>query len=400
MSSSDIFEKTDRFVMHTYGRRKLALVRGKGALLWDAEGKEYVDFVSGLGVNAVGHCNPAVVSAIRKQSKRLLHISNLYYNDVQAELAEIMCKLSPFYIDSVFFCNSGTEAVESALKLARKHTGKKEIIAMKNAFHGRTMGALSATWSEKYRKAFEPLVPDVDFAEFNNIASVKEIAEKKKGNVAAIITEVIQGEGGIVPAKKEFLIELRKFCDENGIMLIFDEVQTGFGRTGKMFAHELYGVQPDIMSLAKAGGGGLPFGAVLARKEVADSFSPGDHASTFGGNPLACSAALAAIRFILEKKLSEKAGRDGKAFKKKLFVLCDSFPSLVLDVRGEGLMLAMELDSKERCTELLNFALARGVLLCTAGENSIRFLPPLVIKKEQIAKGLQTIEEFLKSKKN
>ncbi|KUO69954.1 MAG: acetylornithine aminotransferase, partial [Clostridia bacterium BRH_c25] len=289
-------------VLNTYARFNITAAEGKGCLLYDEQGKEYLDFVSGIAVNCLGHCHPAVIKAIQEQSCKLMHVSNLYWSEQQISLAEKLCTLSG--LQGAFFCNSGTEAVESAVKFARKYgklkggMGKHEILYMKNSFHGRTLGALSVTGQEKYQKDFMPLIPGVKSVEFNDIDKLRS---EMNSNICAIIVEPIQGEGGIISAQESFLKEARKLCEKYEALLIFDEVQCGIGRLGSLFAFEKFGVMPDLICLAKGLGGGFPIGAVVASGKVAESITPGDHGSTFGGNPLACSVALTILNELLEK---------------------------------------------------------------------------------------------------
>jgi acetylornithine/N-succinyldiaminopimelate aminotransferase len=324
----------------------------------------------------VGHSHPKVVDAICEQAKKMIHCSNLYYTQEQVELAKLLTEVSPH--DKAFFCNSGAEANEGAVKLARKFTGNGEIIAMENSFHGRTLAMITATGQHKYKKGFEPLPPGFTHVPYGDIEAVAETITEK---TAAVLVEPIQGEGGVIVPPEGYLKELKKLCDENDILLIFDEVQTGFGRTGEMFASDLFGVTPDITTVAKALGGGFPIGAVLAQKEVADAFEPGDHAATFGGNPLACAAAKASIKVIVDENLPQKAKEMGDYFKYKLNEQKKLY-GIVENVRGVGLMLGMELSIE--CGDIINTAMEQGVLInCTAG-NVLRFLPPLTIEKGQI----------------
>ncbi|HJX09815.1 MAG TPA: aspartate aminotransferase family protein, partial [Candidatus Binatia bacterium] len=301
MNNRQIARLTDKYVANTYARYPIALVRGKGARVWDADGKEYLDFLAGIAVNGLGHCHPAVVRAIERQAKKLLHVSNLYHIQPQAELARELCRHS--FADRVFFCNSGAEANEAALKLVRRYGGEHlggryEILTAHNSFHGRTLATLTATGQEKVRAGYDPLPVGFRQIPFNDLGAAEAAIDESK--TAGILVEPIQGEGGINVADQSYMRGLRELCDRRGLLLIFDEVQTGMGRTGKLFGYEHFGVQPDIMTLAKALGGGLPLGAMLAREDVAKSFGPGSHASTFGGNPLVCSAGLAVMKTLLQ----------------------------------------------------------------------------------------------------
>lgn len=376
-----IAQKDAAHVMQTYGRQPLALVSGKGAVVCDVNGVEYIDCVAGIAVNNVGHCHPRVVEAIKSQAEKLIHVSNLYYTEVQADLAEELVKLTG--MDRAFFCNSGAEAVEAAMKLARVTTGKTDFIAAERSFHGRTMGSLSVTYKEMYRAPFRPLVQEEIFVPYDNADSMAEAITEK---TAAIIIEPIQGEGGIHVPSDGYLQEVRRICDEHGILLIFDEVQTGFGRTGKWFCKDHFGIQPDIMCMAKAMGGGFPMGGIVAKKGIA--FSKGQHASTFGGNPLACAAALGSIAAIKEDGLLERTTELGKYFMDKLRQA--DIPGFK-EVRGRGLMIGLELE--RNCTEMVDHARKHGVLLNSTSETVIRLAPPLVINKDQIDRVVEVIEQ-------
>jgi acetylornithine/N-succinyldiaminopimelate aminotransferase len=376
-----IAQKDAAHVMQTYGRQPLALVSGKGAVVCDVNGVEYIDCVAGIAVNNVGHCHPRVVEAIKSQAEKLIHVSNLYYTEVQADLAEELVKLTG--MERAFFCNSGAEAVEAAMKLARVTTGKTDFIAAERSFHGRTMGSLSVTYKEMYRAPFRPLVQEEIFVPYDNADAMAEAITEK---TAAIIIEPIQGEGGIHVPSDGYLQEVRRICDEHGILLIFDEVQTGFGRTGKWFCKDHFGIQPDIMCMAKAMGGGFPMGGIVAKKGIA--FSKGQHASTFGGNPLACAAALGSIAAIKEDGLLERTTELGKYFMDKLTQA--DIPGFK-EVRGRGLMIGLELE--RNCTEIVDHARKHGVLLNSTSETVIRLAPPLVINKEQIDRVVEVIEQ-------
>jgi len=393
MNSQEIFELDKKYVAQTYGRQPLAIARGKNDIVWDLEGKRYIDCFAGLAVCNLGHAHPKIAKALAAQSKKLVHCSNLYYTQEQAELAEALSKITPNGLDKFFFCNSGTEAVEAAIKLAKRHTGKKGFIAMKGAFHGRTHGALSATWTEKYRKPFEPLLPDFTFVEYGNIAEAEKAITE---NTAAIIVEPVQGEGGVRIPPEGYLAALRKLCYEKKILLIFDEVQTGMGRTGKFFASQLFGVTPDIMTIAKGLGNGFPIGAIAAKSEVMASFQKGDHASTFGGNPLACAVAKTVIEVMLSEKIPEQAAEKGEWFRSKLKKIKSP---LVKEVRGVGLMVALEVATHEIGEKIVSKARERGVLLNLTADTTIRFVPPLTIKRSNLSKVVKTIKEILNEEK-
>ena len=392
MKIEEIKEMADKYLMPTYGRTEVAFSKGCGAKLYDTQGKEYLDFLSGLAVNGLGHSHPKVVRAIKEQVENIIHTSNLYYIRPQAELAKELSRLS--FGGKAFFCNSGAEANEAAIKLARKfgktRGGKYEIITMIGSFHGRTLAALTATGQMKYQYGFEPLLPGFRYTLFNDIEAVFEAITP---STCAIMLELIQGEGGVNVACKNFVREIRKLCDEQKILLIFDEVQTGIGRTGKMFCYQHYGVRPDIMILAKALGNGVPIGAILAKEEIASLLGPGSHASTFGGNFLACRAALTTLETIKEENLLENASKMGDYLMKSLSVLCDSY-SFIDEVRGKGLMVGMELNIKG--ASLVNRCLEKGLLINCVTEKTLRFLPPLIITKEEIDKALGILEDVFK----
>ncbi|MCG0277161.1 MAG: acetylornithine transaminase [Thermanaeromonas sp.] len=394
MTNAEIASLGKRYVMHTYNRYPIALVRGQGTKVWDADGREYLDFIAGLGVNSLGHCHPRVVEALREQAGKLLHCSNLYWIEPQVELAKILVEHSG--LGRAFFCNSGAEAVEAAIKLARKYAkvykGENcfEIITMRRSFHGRTLGALAATGQDKFHRGFEPLPPGFRYVPFNNLEALKEAVTPE---TCAVMLEPVQGEGGVYPAEKEYLKAVRKLCDENGILLIFDEIQCGLGRTGYLFAHQYYEVYPDILTLAKALAGGVPIGAMLAKEEVAQAFSPGDHASTFGGNPLAAACGVAALRALLEEGLVENARKQGEYLMERLRDLAAKFPQ-VLEVRGRGLMVGVEIDGP--ADRIAQVCLEKGLLINAVHGRILRFLPPLTVKKEEIDKALEILRKALK----
>ena len=383
LNYDEITRKYDMYIFQTYTRQPIAIRSAKGAIVTDVNGKEYIDCVAGIAVNNVGHCHPVVVEAIKRQAEQLIHVSNLYYTENQALLAEELASLSG--MDRVFYCNSGAEAVEGALKLARKASGKKEFIATEHAFHGRTRGALSVTHKEKYRKPFEPLSPAV-FVPYNDIEAIRSAITE---NTAGLIIEPIQGEGGVIIPSDDYLKEVREICDDKSVLLILDEVQTGFGRTGKWFAKEHSGITPDIMTTAKAMGGGFPMGAMLAREDVAANFVRGDHASTFGGSALACAAALANIDVIKKEKLVKRSYDMGNYLVSKLRQLNKDY---ILEIRGKGLMVGMELSIK--CEDIVAGAREKGVLLNCTSESVLRFVPPLTITKQQLDKVVSVLDEI------
>ena len=393
MKNRDVAELTDKYVAQTYARYPIALVRGKGVRVWDADGKEYLDFLAGIAVNSLGHCHPAVVRAIQQQSRKLLHVSNLYHILPQSELAQELCRHS--FADRVFFCNSGAEANEAAIKLARRYGaehlgGKYEILSTHNSFHGRTLATLTATGQEKVRAGYDPLPPGFRQILFNDLKAAEEAIDEQK--TAGILVEPIQGEGGINVPDEEYLRGLRELCDRRGLLLIFDEVQTGMGRTGKLFGYEHFGVAPDIMTLAKALGGGLPMGAMLAREAVAKSFIPGSHASTFGGNPLACSAGLAVMRTLLQGGVLKNCLKMEKVFLQELGRIKDRF-SFIKGVRGKGLILGLELEMEG--AKIVDACMQEGLLINCTAYKVLRFVPPLTIKPKEIEQGLAIVEKVL-----
>jgi len=380
----------DAHLASVYQKFPVAIVKGKGATVWDANGKEYIDCMSSYGVSLVGHCHPKVVAAIKEQSERLISCHSSYYNDKRAELLEKIVKIGPKGLSRVFFCNSGAESVECALKAAAKYTEKTEIISMTRGFHGKTLGALSATHNPKYRGAFQQLIDqNFKFVPFGKAEKAQEAVTEK---TAAVIVEPVQGEGGVHVAPDGYLKELRKICDEKGVVLIFDEVQTGFGRTGRMWAFQHWGVTPDVMCVAKAMGGGFPIGATIAKEEIMNSLVVGEHSSTFGGNPLACAAACATIDVIVEEKLPDRACELGGRFIKILQGMVDDY-RVLREVRGLGLMIGLE--SRAFIGDVLTKALERGLLLLYAGKNVIRFLPPLVVEMSQLEKAAEILKPIL-----
>lgn len=389
MNTEEIMALDKEYVMQTYGRQPIAIEKGIGAVVWDVEGNSYIDCLAGIAVNNVGHAHPKVAEAICNQAKSLIHTSNLYYTQQQVELAKLLVEVSPH--DLAFFCNSGAEAVEGSIKLARKYTGKGEIIVMKNSFHGRTITALSATGQTKYQKGFEPLAPGFTHVQYGDVDAVEKTISDK---TAAVLVEAIQGEGGIVLPPEGYLKKLKDLCEEKEILLIFDEVQTGFGRTGEMFASQTFNVTPDIAALAKGIAGGFPMGAIMATKEVGSAFQPGDHAATFGGGPLACAAAKASVEVILDEDLLSKSRENGKYFKSLLESLKDKY-EMIKEVRGSGLMLGMELDMN--CAEMVDDMRNRGVLINCTADNVLRFVPPLVIGKEQVDTVISHMDDMLKN---
>ncbi len=392
MSSTETIAAVfDKYVMPTYAP-KLALVRGKGTKVWDADGKVYLDFVAGIAVLNVGHSHPGVVEAVKEQAETLFHVSNLYYTENQGLLAQKLSELAYQGEGKCFFANSGAEANEAMIKLARlwgSESGRHEIVTLKQSFHGRTLATAAATGQEKVQKGFEPMPAGFAYAELNDIESVKAALTDK---TVAIMVEAVQGEGGIIPAETSFMQELRALCDEKDMLLLCDEVQCGMGRTGKWFGFQHSGVQPDAFTLAKALGSGYPIGALVGSAKVADVFQPGKHASTFGGTPLACAAALATIEAIEEEGLLERTIVAGDWFKKKLQVFVETYEHVVA-VRGCGLMVGLELDCdpSEVCASLIEM----GLLCIPTAGCLVRFLPPLNVTDAELEEALEMIEETL-----
>jgi len=384
------------YLAGNYKRFPVAFVKGQGSRLYDEEGREYLDFCAGIAVCTLGHSPKPLVEAIREQAEKLIHVSNLYWTEPQARVAELLCQNS--FAEKVFFCNSGAEAVEAALKLARryawKHFGpeKHEFVALERSFHGRTYGALSATGQPVYWQGFEPLVPGFRHVPPNDIEALRAAVSEK---TCGVILEPILGEGGVIPLSKEFLEEARRLCDEHRALLIFDEIQVGLGRTGKLFAYQYYGVTPDVMTLAKGIAGGLPLGATVAREEVMAALEPGTHASTFGGNPVACAAARVVLKTLLAPDFLEEVTLKGKALRKGLDALQEEFPEKVKEVRGVGLIQAMEL--KDEGAKLMNFLFEEKKILATLIHgNILRFTPPLVIAYREIDALIEALREGLK----
>jgi len=376
-------------VMATYARFPVAFERGEGAYLWSTDGRRYLDFLAGIAVNSVGHCHPRVVEAVQRQAARLIHVSNLYHIPQQAELAQTLCRLSG--MEKAFFANSGAEANEAAIKIARKlgrsiREDKTALVGAEGSFHGRTLGTLSLTGQEKYQKPYEPLVPGCSIVPWNDIGALEAAVSDR---TCGIVLEPIQGEGGVRPADPEYLEAARSLADRYDALLIFDEVQTGCGRTGSFFAFQGYGVTPDILTVAKAMGGGFPIGGCLARGRAAEVFQPGDHGTTYGGGPLACAAALAALQAIEEERLTDNAREMGRLLEEGLRGLTPSCG--VREVRGRGLMLAMVLEQPV-ARDVLNAAFEEGLLINAIGTDVLRFLPPLIINENHIGECLDLLK--------
>jgi acetylornithine/LysW-gamma-L-lysine aminotransferase len=379
----------DDYLGNLYQRFPINISKGKGALVWDVSGKEYIDLMGGYGVALVGHCNNRVVNAVKNQADNLITCHMSVYNDTRLKFLEKISKVSPKGLAKVFFSNSGAESIESALKFSRKYTGKKGVISMIGGYHGKTFGALSVTYNEKYRKSFQPLLEGVKFVPYNNPSKIEDSLDD---SIGTIIVEPIQGETGIIVPPGDFLQKIRKICDHNGLVLIFDEIQTGLGRTGKMWASEHWSTIPDIMCLAKGIAGGLPMGLTLCKPEILDAMKLGEHSSTFAGNPLSCSAGIATIDSIVEENLISNATQIGNIFKNGLLELKENH-KIIRDVRGLGLMLALEL--RFDIKDILFEGIKEGLLMLYSGRNIIRLLPPLVIDEAKVLKSLKIMDVLL-----
>jgi acetylornithine/LysW-gamma-L-lysine aminotransferase len=389
LNEEEIMTIENRHLTKSYYKFPINIIEGKGAVLQDVNGRKYIDCMGGYGISILGHGHPKIVEAIQEQAARLITCHGSLYNDKRSELLEKLVKIAPEGINKIFFCNSGSESVECGLKLALKYTGKTQIVSMIRGYHGKTLGSLSVTWNRKYRDSFRQfLIPNTKFVPFGKINKAKEAISEK---TAAVIVEPIQGESGIYVAPEGFLQNLRELCDRNETLLIFDEVQTGFGRTGKMWASQHFEVIPDIMCIAKGMAGGIPMGATLAKSEIMNSLGIGEHTTTFGGNPLASAAACATIDVIIKEKLIDRAQMLGNYFKKRLTKIQEKF-RIVRDVRGLGLMIGLE--SRFEIKNILLSSLDRGVIVLYSGKNILRFLPPLVIEKYQIDKVVEVLEEL------
>ncbi len=383
------FEQGAKVVMNTYNRFPITLEKGDGMYVYDDNGKKYLDFVAGIAVNSLGHNHKKLTKTISEQAQKLIHCSNLYWTKPQVSLAAKLVENSDF--DKVFFCNSGAEAIEASLKISRKYgskTGRYEIITMKNSFHGRTFGAVTATGQPHYQEGLGALLPGIKYAEFNNFDSITEILSDK---TCAILLEPLQGEGGIHPADIEYLKKIRKLCDEKDIVLIFDEVQCGVGRLGTLFAYQTFGVVPDAVCTAKGIAGGIPMGLMTATQKLSDSFKPGDHASTFGGNPLAASAGNVVIDELLDGLL-DNVKKNGTYLTEKLNVLKEKY-SIITDVRGIGFMQGIELSVP--VADIIKQTIENGLLLVNAGKNVIRFVPSLIAEKEHIDEAMEILDKVL-----
>jgi len=393
----DSIKKTDKFVFQTYLRKGKALVKGEASYLWDEAGKKYTDFLAGIAVCGLGHCHPKITQAITRQASTLVHVSNLFYTMPQADLASKLCEKS--FADRVFFANSGAEANEAAIKLARRYFQKKgekskfKIITMEQSFHGRTMATLTATGQDKIKDGFHPLLEGFSYVPFNDIEALKNEIDE---NTCGVMLEPVQGEGGIIPADPEYLKAVRDLCNDKGILLIFDEIQCGMGRCGKLFAHELYGVTPDIMTLAKALGNGLPIGAMLATQDAATGFDYGSHATTFGGSPLVTAAALEVMNIISQEAFLDKVCQKSLYFKNKLINLKEKH-SRVIDVRGEGLLLGLEIEPEadKDASFFVEELMKKGFIINGIQDKILRFAPPLVIEEKDIDRLVSALDSLL-----
>jgi acetylornithine/N-succinyldiaminopimelate aminotransferase len=392
-ATDDLIRDSARYLANTYARFPVVLVRGRGDRLWDSDGKEYLDFAAGIAVDVLGHCHPKVVEAIKAQAEALLHVSNLYHIEPQIRLAQALCEHS--FADKVFFCNSGAEANEAAIKLARRYAkvrwgpDRYEIVCMRDSFHGRTMATLTATGQEKHQRGFEPLLPGFKHIPFNDLRAAEQAIDSR---TCAVLVEPIQGEGGVRVPDDDYLPALRQLCSDRDVLLMLDEVQTGMGRTGRLFAYEHWGIEPDVMTLAKALGGGLPIGAMLAKEEVASAFVPGSHASTFGGSPFITAAALAALTAIIEERLPQRAAKIGAYFLGRLRELVQRYP-YAKEARGKGLILALELAVPAK--PIVDRCLQLGLLILTAGDQILRFVPPLIIGEAEVDEALSILDQAL-----
>ena len=394
MDTKTLLEWSATYHTGNYGRAPICLVRGDGMRVWDSDGREYLDFGAGIAVASLGHCHPVVTGAIRESAATLLHVSNLYYTAPQIHLAKMLVEHS--FADKVFFCNSGAEANEVALKVARKYgkerfaSDRYEIIATRNSFHGRTMGALSATGQEKYQHGFEPMLPGFKFVPYNDLSAMERAID---GRTAAIIVEPIQGEGGVHVPDDGYLPGLRKLCDASGALLILDEIQTGVGRTGRLWAYEHAGIEPDVMTLAKALANGVPIGAMLCRAEVAAALTPGTHGTTFGGTPFVTSVALATLTTVIGDKIADRAAARGRQLMDGLRAL-QSRLGIIKEVRGKGLLIGAELTRP--VAPIVDGCREAGLLVLSAGDKVLRLAPPLIIESADCERGLEIIEGVMK----
>ncbi|MEM4462021.1 MAG: aspartate aminotransferase family protein [Candidatus Bathyarchaeia archaeon] len=384
-----VVDVENRILAPTYSKIPVVAIRGRGAKIWDADGREYVDCMSGYGVALVGHCHPKIVEAIVRQAEKLIVCHGSMYNDARAEFIEKLISIAPRGLDKVFLSNSGAEAIEAALKIARKYTGRKVFISMMGGYHGKTMGALSVTWREDYRRPFEPLIGEVRFAPYGDIDKLRSLATN---DVAAVVVEPVQGEAGVKIPPDSYLREVREVCDEKGILLIFDEIQCGLCRTGKIWASQHWGVIPDILCVAKGLASGIPIGATIAPKDIMDKLSIGEHTSTFGGNPIACAAGSATIDILISENLAERASEIGSIFKRMLQDRLSKY-RVVREIRGLGLMLAFDLRLPVK--DIVLGAVANGLLILYSGRTTVRLLPPLVIGRDEVEYAVSILEKLV-----
>ncbi len=393
-ATEEVIQREKQFLLQTYNRYPLVLDRGKGVFLFDLDGKRYLDFVAGLGVNALGHAHPRIVKTIREQAARAIHLSNLYYNEYQGQLAEKLCALSG--LQRAFFSNSGTEAIEGSIKLARLAghrsggAAKSQLIALEGSYHGRSFGSMSVTGQDKYRKGFEPLLEDVKFVPRNDVEALRAAVND---NTCAIVLEPIFGEGGIYECSVEFLQECRAVADRHHAALIFDEIQCGLGRTGTIFAFQTFGVTPDIVAIAKPIAAGIPLGAFLVKEDFASAISPGQHGTTFGGGPLACRVALEYLAIVEEENLLQHVTQVGGYLQQQLKALTDRYP-VAREVRGRGLIQGLQLDVPAR--PIVEQALAEGVLFNSTQDSVLRFLPPFLLQEKHVDKGMRVLKKLLR----
>jgi acetylornithine/N-succinyldiaminopimelate aminotransferase len=393
-ATEEVIQREKQFLLQTYNRYPLVLDRGKGVFLFDLDGKRYLDFVAGLGVNALGHAHPRIVKTIREQAARAIHLSNLYYNEYQGRLAEKLCALSG--LQRAFFSNSGTEAIEGSIKLARLAghrsggAAKSQLIALEGSYHGRSFGSMSVTGQDKYRKGFEPLLEDVKFVPRNNVEALRVAVND---NTCAIVLEPIFGEGGIYECSTDFLKECRAVADRHHAALIFDEIQCGLGRTGTIFAFQTFGVTPDIVAIAKPIAAGIPLGAFLVKEDFASAISPGQHGTTFGGGPLACRVALEYLAIVEEENLLQHVAQVGGYLQQQLKALTDRYP-VAREVRGRGLIQGLQLDVPAR--PIVEQALAEGVLFNSTQDSVLRFLPPFLLQEKHVDKGMRVLKKLLR----
>lgn len=397
MNTQEVIDLEQKYILQTYGRPEFVLEKGDGVYLFDTDGKQYLDFVSGLSVNALGYNNQMIQDAANEQLGKLIHVSNLYHTIPAPQLAQLLCENS--FADRVFFCNSGTESIEAALKFARKwgyknfgDSPKNKIIAMNNSFHGRTYGGISATGQPKYHKGFGPMLPGIEFADLNDLESVEKLVDSQ---TVAVLMEPLQAEGGIHSSDPAFLEGVRALCDEMKMLLVFDEIQCGLGRTGTLFCYEQYGVTPDIMTLAKPLAGGLPIGATLVTQDVADAIEPGDHAATFGAHPVSCAVAVEVFKTLSDSAFIAGVKEKSDYLFEKLNVLKGKHAQKVTEIRGSGLIAGVVIKDTSAADAMTAIREKNGILVCVAGPDVVRFLPPLVIEKEHIDEAVNALDEFL-----